>query len=193
MEKALGCLENPNQVRHLVSQCVVARPCRRNGVQHRWCEVFSKDVGRAPLGRRKELVALAQAVPFEPFVSAETLKASALVGLHYLAADGEAGSSGCQSPEETCGDTVARKALTGTATLSHGLKAEALLHRGSANQRGKPSSECFRSKLARRKGVPLPAVFTLFEQEVSLLQVTQRMFADSISLHIYIYMLFFYD
>ena len=43
---------------------------------------------------RKESVALTQAVPFEPFVSAETLKACALIGLHLLAAEGEAGSSG---------------------------------------------------------------------------------------------------
>ena len=35
--------------------------------------------------------------------------------------------------KETSGDTVAQKALTGTATLSHGLKAKALLHRSSAN------------------------------------------------------------
>ena len=31
LEKALECLENPYQGRHLVSQCVVASPCRRNG------------------------------------------------------------------------------------------------------------------------------------------------------------------
>ena len=36
----------------LVSQCVNASPCRRNGVQHRRCEDFAKDVGRALLGRR---------------------------------------------------------------------------------------------------------------------------------------------
>ena len=34
---------------------------------------------------------------------------------------------------ETCGDMVARKARTGTATLSHGLKAKAFLHRSSPN------------------------------------------------------------
>ena len=34
-----------------------------------------------------------------PFVSAGTLKACALIGLHLLAAGGDAGSSGSQSPE----------------------------------------------------------------------------------------------
>ena len=48
---------------------------------------------------RKEPVALTQAVPFESFVCAETLKAWALIGLHLLAAKGEAGSSGSQSPD----------------------------------------------------------------------------------------------
>ena len=47
---------------------------------------------------RKEPVAFTKAVPFEPLVSAETLKACALVGLHLVAAD-EAGSSGCQYPD----------------------------------------------------------------------------------------------
>ena len=35
----------------------------------------------------------------DPFVSAETLKACALIDLHLLAADHEAGSSGSQSPD----------------------------------------------------------------------------------------------
>ena len=48
---------------------------------------------------RKEPVALTLAVPFESFVCAETLKAWALIGLHLLAAKGEAGSSGSQSPD----------------------------------------------------------------------------------------------
>ena len=40
------------------------------------------------------------AVSFRPFASAETLKACALIGLHLLAAEGEAGSSGNnQSPD----------------------------------------------------------------------------------------------
>ena len=34
-----------------------------------------------------------------PYVSAETLKACALIGLHLLAAEGEEGSSGSQSPD----------------------------------------------------------------------------------------------
>ena len=40
---------------------------------------------------KKEPVALTMAVPFKPFVSAETLKARAQIGLHLLAAEGEAG------------------------------------------------------------------------------------------------------
>ena len=39
-------------------------------------------------------MALPQAVPFEPFVSAETLKACALVGSDLLAVEGEAGPRG---------------------------------------------------------------------------------------------------
>ena len=46
---------------------------------------------------RKEPVALTKAVPFKPFVSAETLKACALIGLHLLEEEEEAGSSGSQS------------------------------------------------------------------------------------------------
>ena len=46
---------------------------------------------------RKELVALTKAVPFKPVVSAEALRACALIGLHLLAAEGNAGSSGSQS------------------------------------------------------------------------------------------------
>ena len=42
-------------------------------------------------------MALTQAVPFEPFVSAETLEACALIVLHWMAAEGESGSSGSQS------------------------------------------------------------------------------------------------
>ena len=48
---------------------------------------------------RKEPVTLTKAVPFKPFVSAETLKVCALIGLHLLAAKDEAGSSGGQSPD----------------------------------------------------------------------------------------------
>ena len=125
LAKALECLENPTKGWHLVSQCVVASPCRRNGLQHRWCKDFAKGVERAlpgrrlalsgPMGRgaftciiqllgcsqgkygphselfffliRKEPVALTQAVPFKPFVSAETLKACALIGWHLLVAE----------------------------------------------------------------------------------------------------------
>ena len=49
---------------------------------------------------KKEPAALTKAVPSKPYVSAETLKACALIGLHLLAAEGEAGSSGSQSPEK---------------------------------------------------------------------------------------------
>ena len=48
---------------------------------------------------RKEPVALVQAAPFEPFVSAETDTPCALISLHLVAAEEEAGSSGSQSPD----------------------------------------------------------------------------------------------
>ena len=44
---------------------------------------------------------------FSSVVAAETLKACELIGVHLLAAGGEAGSSGSQPPIwETCGGTV---------------------------------------------------------------------------------------
>ena len=54
--------------------------------------------------QKESVVATNEVLP-NPFVSAETLKASALIGLHLLAAEGEGegGSSGCQSPD--LGDT----------------------------------------------------------------------------------------
>ena len=46
----------------------------------------------------------------KPCVSAETHQACALIGLHLLAAGGDAGSSGCQSPVlGTRGATVAQQ------------------------------------------------------------------------------------
>ena len=75
-----------------------------------WARRFGKRCGNVP-GKygphselfffliKKEPVALAKAVPFNPFVSAETLKACALFGLHLLAAEGENWSSGCRSPD----------------------------------------------------------------------------------------------
>ena len=41
---------------------------------------------------KKEPLAVSSNVPSNPFVSAETLKACALIGLHPLTAEGEAGS-----------------------------------------------------------------------------------------------------
>ena len=46
---------------------------------------------------KKEQVVASNDVSSNPFVSAETLKACALIGLHLLAAEGEAGSGGGQS------------------------------------------------------------------------------------------------
>ena len=48
---------------------------------------------------KKEPVALTKVVPFKPFVSAETPKACALIGLHLLAAEEEAGSGGSRSAD----------------------------------------------------------------------------------------------
>ena len=47
---------------------------------------------------KKEPVVASDEVLPNPLVSAETLKACTLMGLHLLAAGGEAGSSGSQSP-----------------------------------------------------------------------------------------------
>ena len=47
---------------------------------------------------KKEPVA-SDDVSSDPFVSAETLKACALIGLHLLVAEAEAGSGGSQSPD----------------------------------------------------------------------------------------------
>ena len=88
---------------------------------------FAKDVGRGLPGRRlalpgpmgqcaqhprgsmgrmassfcffvkKEAVAFSNEVPFKPVVPVDTLKACALIGLHILAGEGEAGSSGSLS------------------------------------------------------------------------------------------------
>ena len=71
---------------------------------------------------RKETGTLTVPVEFKPFVPAETLRACALIGLHLMAAEGEAGSSGSQSP--VLGDMwskVAHKAQLGTATDTFSL------------------------------------------------------------------------
>ena len=47
---------------------------------------------------KKEPVGFLSEVPLKPVVPAETLKACALVRPHVLAAEGEPGSSGSQSP-----------------------------------------------------------------------------------------------
>ena len=119
-----------------------------------------KDVGRALLGRRlafpdpwdvcgfgstgrtasslflikKGPFALTKAVEFRFFVPAETLNACALIGLHLMAAQSRSVSSGSQSAD--LGDARRhgrRNSLTGTATLSGGLKAKALLQLSSAS------------------------------------------------------------
>ena len=55
-------------------------------------------------------------VSSNPFVSAETLKACALIGLHLVAAEGEAGSSGSPSPDSgDSGGKAVLKARSGSA------------------------------------------------------------------------------
>ena len=69
---------------------------RRNG------KSSSQKGGKSPnLGTlaKKDPVVASDDVSSNPFVSAETLKACALIGLHLLAAGDEAGSSGSQSPD----------------------------------------------------------------------------------------------
>ena len=48
--------------------------------------------------KREQVVASYEVLP-NPYVSVETLKACALIGLHLLAADYEVGSSGSLSPD----------------------------------------------------------------------------------------------
>ena len=68
-------------------------------------------------------MALTKAVPFKPRVSAETLKACTLIGLHLLAAEDEAGSSGSQFPDlGGMWRYGCPKAMTGTATAIRGPK-----------------------------------------------------------------------
>ena len=79
--------------------------------------LFAKDVGKTVLASthwnvpgkygphgepvffiiKKEQVVTSNEVLPNPFVSAETLKACVLIGLHLLAAEGDGGSSGSQS------------------------------------------------------------------------------------------------
>ena len=75
--------------------------------------------------KKKPEVVLSEVLP-DPFVSAETLKSCALIGLHLLAAENEAGSCSGQFPD--LGDMwkFGCSALAGIATLSHGQKAKAL-------------------------------------------------------------------
>ena len=70
--------------------------------------------------KKEQVVASSEVLP-NPCVSAETLKACALNGLHLLATEGEDGSSGRQSPD-SCPESPCD-----VTTLSHGQKAKALL------------------------------------------------------------------
>ena len=78
---------------------------------------------------KKDPFALTEAVQFKPFILAETLKACALTGLHLMTGEGEAGPSGCQSPD--LGDTwrgrLPKNARIGTATANRGAKVKAFL------------------------------------------------------------------
>ena len=85
----------------MLSESVVVHPARDPLSRTRWTKLSAKTLS----GPRYEesgclgsLMAVSNEVPSNPFVSAETLKACALIGLHPLAAEGEAGSSGSQSP-----------------------------------------------------------------------------------------------
>ena len=50
------------------------------------------------LGKKEQVAASNEVLP-NPCVSAETLKACVMIGLHLLAAEGDARESGCQSPD----------------------------------------------------------------------------------------------
>ena len=60
---------------------------------------FQGSMGRMASFIKKEPMVASNDVSSNPFVSAETLEACALVGLHLLAAEGDAGSCGGQSPD----------------------------------------------------------------------------------------------
>ena len=79
---------------------------------------------------KKEPVVASNEVLPKPIVSAETLKACALIGLHLLAAEGEDGSSGSQSRDsrDLWRYGCPKKKLAGVAMLRHGQEAKALLH-----------------------------------------------------------------
>ena len=78
-----------------------------------------------------------------PFVSAETLKARALISLHLLAAEGEAGSSGSQSPDSGdmwrygCPKSPDWDGDVKSWTQSEGTSSS------ERTQRGKPGSKFF--------------------------------------------------
>ena len=78
MEGVCPCLEPWDVVRLRTSFCFwnVPRKCGPHG------ELFF-------FLNKKECFALTEAVQFQPFFPAETLKACALIGLHLMAAEGE--------------------------------------------------------------------------------------------------------
>ena len=90
-----------------------------------------------------------------PFVSAETVKACALIGSHWVAAEGESGSCGSQSPDS--GDMERHGCPKSPDWDSDGeskFESEGLSSSDfSGAQCGKPCFACYRAELARRKGV----------------------------------------
>ena len=98
---------------------------------------------------KKELVVASKEVSSKPFISAETLKAYALIGLHLLAAEGEAGSSDGSALSRGLG------ALASSLELPHG--------RGPSLPR---SEGCLLGKL-RVTGLPLYTVITVPERSLA--------------------------
>ena len=99
----------------------------------------------------KEPVALTKAVPSNPFVSTETLKACALIGLHFLAEEGEAGSSGSQSND--LGDMQRQGCFKSPHwegdVESWTEKRRHFVFGAVRTQRGKPCSECYGARPVR--------------------------------------------
>ena len=94
--------------------------------------------------------------PFKPFVSTETLKACALIGLHLLAAEGEAGSSDSQSPDLGGMLRYGCPESPDWDSESRRLKANALLHVSCANTMSKALLFMPSGKIGQAKSLSLP-------------------------------------
>ena len=84
-----------------------------------------------------------------PCVSAKTLEACALVGLHLLAADYEVGSSGCPSPALVDTYGYPKRPDRDSDVGSWTEKRWHFFFWAVRTQRGKPCSECYGARPVR--------------------------------------------